>query len=112
MHYCPGIYEYNRNDGQWMYRLPAKIKPGYIFVTAKSASSVLVHRAMWAEVEWHPRVHGIGWNEQPELIVHTNCKYPYYLRNPFLLRAEDVDKYQAEYQLARCVRCFGERDIL
>ena len=110
--YCPGIYAVTRNKGGYSYKLPAQIHDDLIFVTAKSPSSVLVHRAMWAEVEYFPLVHEYGWARPPELIVHTNCKYPYYLRNPFLLKVEDVDKYQAEYKLARCVRCFGERDIL
>jgi hypothetical protein len=112
LHYCPGIHAITRNEGQYSYRLHAAIKPGFMFVTAKSASSVLVHRAMWAEVEWTPKIHEFGWNRPPELIVHTNCKYPYYLRNPFLMQIKDVDQYRDEYQLARCVRCFGERDIL
>lgn len=112
LHYCPGIWAVTRNEGQFAYRLHAAIRPGFIFVTAKSSSSVLVHKAMWAEVEWYPKIHEFGWTRPPELIVHTNCKYPYYLRNPFLMQVEDVDKYRDEYQLARCVRCFGERDIL
>jgi hypothetical protein len=112
MHYCPGIWAVSRNEGNYSYKLPAKIHPGYIFVTAKSPSSVLVHRAMWAEVEWFPYIHEFGWARPPQVIIHTNCAYPYYLRNPFLMRVEDVDEFQSTFQLARCVRCFGERDIL
>jgi hypothetical protein len=104
IHYCPGSYAINREP---KYTLPAIIHSEYIFVKAKTSSSILIHRGLGAEVMWFPRRHEFGWERKPELIIHTNCKYPYYLRNPILMSIEDV-KYNATlYDLLRCVRCFG-----
>lgn len=108
MHYCVGRYAITRNDSHHSYRRDATIHPEYIFVTAKSDSSILVHRAVSAEVEWFPHIHEFGWTRQPEVILHTNCKHPYYLRNGLLLTPGMVQEFSAEYGLVRCPRCFSD----
>lgn len=108
IHYCPGRYAVTRNEGHFSYKRDAKIHPEYLFVTAKSDSSILVHRATSAEVEWYPHIHEFGWARKPDVILHTNCRYPYYLRNGLLLTPGMVQEYAAEYGLVRCQRCFTD----
>ena len=55
MHYCPGIPLVDRKA--YSYRLPATIRPGYLFVKAKSPTTFLIHRACSAEVEWLSLIH-------------------------------------------------------
>lgn len=100
LHFCPGIYAINRQNGY--YRIPASLKPGVMFVKGKSASSVRVHLATHAEVEYWPRPHDTGFY-RIELIVHTTCKAPYYLRQPILMTYQQVEDTE---DLERCWRCF------
>lgn len=84
-----------RNGGNYSYRLPVTVHPEFIFTKGKSPSTTTIHLVTEAEVEWYPHkyVDQPGWTKSPELIVHTNCKYPYYLRNSKLLTPEDVQEH-------------------
>lgn len=99
--YCPGKYEYNRE----VYELPAKVHPEYIFVKGKSPTVFTVHLVTESVVQWSPHRHEGGFYKV-ELIVRTACKYPYYLRNPILLSAQDVQNCNG--LLYRCRYCFPE----
>ena len=97
--YCPGKYEYNRTS----YQLSATVHPEYVFVKGKSAATKTVHLVTKAEVIWYPERNVAGFIKEPELIIHTACRYPYYLRNPKLLTVDIVKDNQEE--LYRCGYC-------
>lgn len=97
--YCPGKYEYNRIG---RYRLPATVHPEYVFVKGKSAATKTVHLVVSAEMEWVPNQHEAGFYKN-ELIVHTACRYPYYLRNPKLLTVEMIDETDDLYRCGHCM---------
>lgn len=103
MEYCPGIPVVERDLG-YSYRRDANIRPGFLFVKGRSVSSIRVHQAVRAEVEWYPVTNNFGWYRKPELIIHTNCQHPWSMRNPLLLTVEDVLKNSS--LLERCHRCF------
>lgn len=100
----PVVYKYiepmpKRNDGNYSYRLPATVHPEYIFVKGKSISTKTIHLVTGAEYEWYPNTYGnqIGWTREPTLIVHTNCTFPYYLRDPKLLTATEVADWNEDF---------------
>jgi hypothetical protein len=113
LNYCPGIYLCSRET---RYRREATVHSEFIFVKGKSPSTLTVHLVTKAEVEWTPFVHRWGWARNPEVIVHTACTYPHYLRNPILLRPQDVQDYNDQFKheldedkhLLRCRYCFSE----
>lgn len=100
IHYCPGVLKVERPHS---YRRPAEIHPEYVFVKAKSLSTTLIHRATSAEVEWYPKWNDYYWSRKPEVIVHTDCTYPHYLRNPLLATVEQI---AGSYGYRRCMHCF------
>jgi hypothetical protein len=102
MHYCNGN---PRNDGQYSYRLPAKVNGPYTHVTAKSDTSVLIHIAVKVEFEWYPNIYGSGWARPTEMVITTNCRHPYSLRNGLLLDKKIIDKESEEWGLEYCSRC-------
>lgn len=100
LNFCPGIYATNRESTK--YRKPATLKPGVMFVKGKSESAIRVHLASFAEVEYTCSQHEEGFYTI-ELIVHTVCKAPYYLRQPLLLTYQMVEDMEG---VERCFRCF------
>lgn len=100
MNFCPGKYKTERSGP---YRRPADMKPQFHFVKAKSPSTTLIHRATAVEFEYWPVMKDYGWAKQSEMIVHTDCRYPYYLRNGLLLTIETVAQIKGA---RRCMHCF------
>lgn len=108
--FCPGIYLANREP---KYRMPATVHPEYIFTKGKSKSTLTIHLVTGAEIEWYPNIHTWGWAKEPEMIVHTACRYPYYLRNsllltPAMILENKLDPEQTPF--FRCGHCFEEEE--
>jgi hypothetical protein len=105
---CPGV----RRTDEYSYRRPARVvNDDLAYVTAKSPSAYLVHRVTKVEVEWFPSPYEYGWNRDPQVIIHTNCRHPYYLRDGLLITQADVERNQEEWSLEYHSECIYDGTV-
>lgn len=113
--YCYGLYRINRRD----FELNATVKTE--FVKAKTAASVLIHRASpHAFFRWKTLSHEYGWWgtkygwPAADLHVHNPaCHGARWLTSPILLKAEHIEEWNAsesdpEKQLRFCRHCWPD----